>query len=382
MTHTCRSFIALLSLTLLFAGGCGSSDAQSNPTSGSAATDAGTSDAATADATRAGEDVGGADGASVAADGGTYADAASDASQGGTPVVTASAKLSVKKTSAVVYGKAVINSDWGKKPGKETDLLLDIYAPTEKSATLRPAIIFIHGGGFVAGTRHHTALVAQANYFAARGWFTVSIDYRLAYAKGTVPEKWGKAADAVGAGQIGRAMYMAVRDAKAAVRWLHANAEKYGVDPNHIAIGGGSAGAYTAVGVGVTNPEDFRDELTTKQDPTLPSTHLDSSSKVACIIDYWGAGTIAEFAQTFGGKSRFDAADPPVAIIHGTQDKTVSFAEAGKLKNHYEKTGAAFAYHPLEGAGHSAWQAKVGGKSLSELAFDFIVVQQKLTVLK
>ncbi|MFP6684552.1 MAG: hypothetical protein VB934_07560 [Polyangiaceae bacterium] len=60
--------------------------------------------------------------------------------------------------------------------------------------------------------------------------------------------------------------------------------------------------------------------------------------------------------------------------------KTVPFSQAEAIRDAYQTTGAPFAFYPLEGLGHGPWNAQLGGQSLAELAFDFIVLQQKLVV--
>ena len=318
-------------------------------------------------------DSGSADGSPA---GDTSADAGATAKP---PTVRASTAYEVITKTDIVYGKAVVDAKWGAAPGKEIELMLDSFAPKAPPGPM-PAIVFIHGGGFTGGSRKDANMVSQAKYLAARGWYAVSITYRLAATQGPIPQKWASAAKVSPSPNQVSAMYLAGRDAKAAVRWLHHNAQTLGVDSNHIAIGGGSAGAYTAIGVGLSQPADFRDELTLEQDPTLASTHLGAASGVRAVIDYWGGGALIEVLYLLKGTLDFDATDPPIAIIHGTKDETVSFDEAKKLKQRYDESGVTNIYHPLVGAGHSAWSAKIDGKSLVETAYDFLVKQQGLVV--
>jgi dipeptidyl aminopeptidase/acylaminoacyl peptidase len=66
--------------------------------------------------------------------------------------------------------------------------------------------------------------------------------------------------------------------------------------------------------------------------------------------------------------------------VHGTEDKTVPFTQAEIIRDTYDNNGVPYEFHPLDGEGHSPWQATVDGKSLLELAFDFIVKTQKLNL--
>jgi acetyl esterase/lipase len=104
----------------------------------------------------------------------------------------------------------------------ERELQLDLYRPKERGKAL-PAILCIHGGGWYKGDR--SAMTNLAMALAARGFVTTSISYRLS----------------------GEAKFpAAIEDAKAAVRWLRANAETHGIDPAKIGVTGLSAGGHLA----------------------------------------------------------------------------------------------------------------------------------------
>ena len=80
---------------------------------------------------------------------------------------------SVSKTSDVVYGSA-INAE-----NQTVTLTLDIYEPTGDTVTARPAIVWVHGGSFTGGDKTSPELVDEANTFSRKGYFNVSINYRL-----------------------------------------------------------------------------------------------------------------------------------------------------------------------------------------------------------
>ncbi len=102
------------------------------------------------------------------------------------------------------------------------ELQLDLHRPAVRGAPL-PAIVCIHGGGWFKGERGNMTQLAQA--LAARGYVAVTISYRLS----------------------GEAKFpAAIQDAKAAVRWLRANAATYGIDPDAIGVTGQSAGGHLA----------------------------------------------------------------------------------------------------------------------------------------
>ena len=177
-----------------------------------------------------------------------------------------------------------------------------------------------------------------------------------------------------------RDRYPAHRDAKAALRWILANANNYGINTDYITIGGGSAGATTAIGIGVSELFDYKDEINTNEDNTLSSTNLSQTYEVNTILDFWGSDNTIEVLELIYGYQRFDQNIPAMFIAHGTEDTTVPFSNADDLKTIYEMNEASFIYYPLEGQGHGAWNAIVDDKSLSDLSFDFIVNTQNLNI--
>ena len=126
----------------------------------------------------------------------------------------------------------------------------------------------------------------------------------------------------------------AMLDARAAVRWLRAHADEYRIDPMKIAIGGGSAGAFTSLMVAYGSGEG-------------ESGHPGYSSSVSAVVDFWG-GLLDVTVMQSGG--------PPLLVIHGTADATVSFRFAERLVQRAKEVGIICEFHPLEGRGHAAWQ--------------------------
>jgi acetyl esterase/lipase len=104
----------------------------------------------------------------------------------------------------------------------EREMQLDLYRPKGAAQRL-PAIICIHGGGWHKGDRAAMTNLAQA--LAARGFVAATISYRLS----------------------GEAKFpAAIQDCKAAVRFLRANAERFGIDASAIGVTGLSAGGHLA----------------------------------------------------------------------------------------------------------------------------------------
>jgi len=174
---------------------------------------------------------------------------------------------------------------------------LDIYYP-DNNDTNRPVYLFIHGGGFQGGTKTNPEIVAMAHYFASRGWVFASVDYRTTsdfpgnIFTGIAPQEWidYTLQNSTNPGEVKTsiAMYAAQRDNKAALRWIIANASTYNVNKDFITVGGASAGAITTIALGISNQEDFRDEIPLTEDPTLSTTNLNETYEVKSLVDFWG----------------------------------------------------------------------------------------------
>lgn len=144
--------------------------------------------------------------------------------------------------------------------------LLDLYLPA-RTGTSIPLVVVIHGGGFADGDKHdEPAIVGALN---RAGYAAAGINYRLS-AEAPFPA--------------------AVQDAKASVRWLRANAARYGIDPARIGAWGTSAGGNLAAMIGVTGSStSFLD------DPALGNAG--QSSAVSAVVDWYGPNDLLAMDQ-------------------------------------------------------------------------------------
>lgn len=318
----------------------------------------------------------------------------------GTPMVKAESTYLTLVDEDITYAEGLSHTNTNTSP-VATPIKLDVYYPSNDT-TKRPVFMFIHGGGFTGGTKTKPEIVDMAGYYASRGWVFVSIDYRtaeelitipgmpredlMAYYQGIAPKEWIEhtieGVETAKQFEQAIAMYMAQRDAKAALRWIVANASVYNINTDYITVGGASAGAITTVALGISNLEDFRDEMSITDDPTLSTTNLDESYEVKSMVYFWGSNVKIELFEAVYGTYLYDDNDPELFMAHGTNDVNPStpYSEATELKDIYDSLGLHNELVTLEGAGHGAWDATVDGKSLSDMTFDFIVERQKLTV--
>lgn len=150
-------------------------------------------------------------------------------------------------------------------PTSDRDLHLNIYRPN--TDVKYPALLMVHGGGWNSGDL--TLQIPMAQKIAEQGYVAIPVEYRLS------PE----------------AVYPAgLYDLKTAIRWIRANADKYGIDTTKIAISGCSAGGQLAGLVGTTNgQEKFEDK----------TEYPEFSSSVQTVINIDGISdfTVAEAVE-------------------------------------------------------------------------------------
>jgi acetyl esterase/lipase len=110
--------------------------------------------------------------------------------------------------------------------------LLDVYRPRSQ-ATGCPVLVYVHGGGWVTGSKDRQGLPLML-LLAARGWVCVAPNYRLS-PKATFPDH--------------------LVDVKRAVAWVREHGAEHGADPRFLVVSGGSAGGHLAALVALT-PND------------------------------------------------------------------------------------------------------------------------------
>ena len=299
-----------------------------------------------------------------------------------TPKVSYEAIYDVKIEKDLIYGYGIKHESFNFDNPTVKSLELDVYNP-ENNFKNRPVLVLIHGGGFRTGSKNNNNYVNLSNFFASRGWVVFTINYRLANDFGSVPIEWINYVDLNSPDsdkKQHKAVYPAIRDAKAALRWIVVNKNRFRIDTNYITVGGGSAGGVSSIAVGITDNMDYRDELSIEQDPTLETTNLNTNFKVKTILDFWGSKKAVDAINVIYSKNLYNMNNPSLFIAHGTKDKVVSYREAEELSRIYTMTGASFVLYPLKGKGHGAWQYTQNEKSLEDLSVKFIIEQQGLIV--
>jgi len=227
---------------------------------------------------------------------------------------------------------------------------LDIYA--QRSTPDRPpspVVLYIHGGGWVRGTKEGSVLSAVLPY-VAMGYSVVNVEYRL--------------------GNVSLAP-AAIEDCRCALRWVVAHAKDYKLDPDRIVVAGASAGGHLALTTGMlTRANGFDRMCQEENDP-----------KVAAIINFFGITDLpdmldgpnkkpfpeswpytvqwignqpnrVEIAKAASPLTYVRAGLPPIISIHGDADPLVPYQHSVRLNDALQKAGVPHELVTVPGGGH------------------------------
>lgn len=240
--------------------------------------------------------------------------------------------------------------------------VLDVYLPAD-GASDRPAVMYVHGGGWRIGSRAHHA--DHARRLAATGYVVVSIDYRLS----------------------GEAVYpAAIQDSLCALAFVRANAATWGIDPGRVAVTGYSAGGHlvSMLGVAWDVPELQPDcaaataaAAVLRPDAVIPGAGPQDLrgawGEHDAIVDFLG-GTEAELPERYATASPITHARPdapPFLFVHGTDDWFVPVEQSREMRDALRGEGVDARLLELGGVGHLVGVGGDGGRQeLGVLSID------------
>jgi len=227
---------------------------------------------------------------------------------------------------------------------------LDVYAQrTPPNSPASPVVIFIHGGGWVQGTKEASILQGVLPY-VAMGYSVVNVEYRLANVS-LAPA--------------------AIEDCRCALRWVVAHAKDYNIDVDRIVVAGASAGGHLALTTGMIPASAGMDR----------TCYTTNEPKVAAIVNFFGIADIPDMlegpnkkpfpeswpytTQWLGNQpNRGDIAKasspltyvragvPPTISIHGDADPLVPYNHSVRLQEALQKAGVAHELVTVPGGGH------------------------------
>jgi pectinesterase len=232
------------------------------------------------------------------------------------------------------------NLVFAEYPNKK--LALDLFLPQEPLAEPVPCVVCIHGGGWRVNRR--IWFEPFAKYLASKGIAAVTIDYRLTPAVKVID---------------------CVHDAKAAVRWVRASADKYGFDPDRIGAIGGSAGAHlTAVlattgGVAELEGNGGNQELSSAIQAGVG--FATPAFKVGFVDPMWlrELDLKPEDVKIISPYENISSDSAPLYLMHGTEDEGVNPQDSQDLYNKYKEAGAYAELKWIEGEGHVFYDSEM-----------------------
>jgi len=225
-------------------------------------------------------------------------------------------------------------------------LKLDLYTPDGEGP--HPLLVRIHGGAWLEGGREW---VRDALRQVERGYAVASIDYRLTDVA-THPAQ--------------------IRDCRAAVRWLRANAGTYALDADTVAVTGDSAGGHLACLLGTApdaafGPAEVCPEASHRVDAVVafyPPTHLPTIHEGQSEVDHAVSdspesklvgGPVLEnpdVARAASPTTYVDGDEPPFLVVHGGADTVVPVEQSARLVTALAEADRDVTYRVVAGGGH------------------------------
>ncbi len=253
----------------------------------------------------------------------------------------------------------------------DSELAFDLYMPqtTERSP---PLIVWVHGGAWRFGSRDSVEVIDLVKH----GFAIASVSYRLSPVA---------------------AFPAQIHDIKGAIRYLRANAARYGYDGAHIVAAGPSAGAHLAALAAVTNGSAVHEGTV--------GEYLDTSSDVQALVSYFGASnltSILDQSTPFGLSVRVpslelllggaidertelarqaspvfyvDAQDPPMYLLHGDQDPQMPINQTHELHGAAKAAGVRVVFDVVHGARHGGPDFYLPERTANVAAFLHEVLQ-------
>lgn len=291
-----------------------------------------------------------------------------DSATNGMPGKVESQHLSVQPETPVIQQISDVVYEQVPMRGYPTvSMKMDILQPKKQEPL--PAIVYVTGGGFINANKDNGIQIRM--HLAEAGYVVASIQYRVA-PTATFPQP--------------------LEDVKAAIRYLKAHADQFGIDPTRVGIIGGSAGGYLTAMAGTTSGTTTFDK----------GENLSVSSDVKAAVDLYGVSDLTRIGDdyseavqaahrssgatealwlngsvVFGGKDggiladpkAADAANPihyiskssaPMLLMHGTADTLVSPSQTDLLFQALQKNGIPSQRYLVDGAAHGGiyWNQK------------------------
>ena len=273
-------------------------------------------------------------------------------------------------TFSAVFAQTNAGSDWMTDAGSKywvtpdityqtannTNLKLDVWYQHEVK-TPSPTLVYIHGGGWIFGTKEGSIL----NFlpYMEMGWTIVNVEYRMA-SNSPAPA--------------------AVEDTRCALRWVFRNAKQYNFDTSKIVLTGHSAGGHLSLITGMLPNGTGLDN----------NCYGDEDIKVAAIINWYGISDVsdliagknlkdyavmwmgsqpnaAEIAKKVSPLTYLRADLPPILTVHGDSDSVVPYSQSVRLHKELDKVKVPNKLITIKGGDHGGFAQKDYASSFVEI---------------
>ena len=277
-------------------------------------------------------------------------------------------------TFSMTFAQNSTGSDWMTSAGSDYWMTPDITYQTAENRSVKldvwyrhaaktpqPTLVFIHGGGWIFGSKEGAVL----NFlpFMEMGWTIVNVEYRMA-SQSLAPA--------------------AVEDARCALRWVFRNAKQYNFDTNKIVLSGQSAGGHLSLISGMLPNGTGLDN----------NCYGDEELKVAAIINWYGISDVndllegknlrswakmwmgsqpnqAEIAKKVSPLTYVRAGLPPILTIHGDKDSVVPYSHSVRLHVALDRIKTPNKFITIKGGDHGMFSQADYVKSFKEIK-DFL----------
>ncbi|MBK0383617.1 alpha/beta hydrolase [Pedobacter sp. SD-b] len=229
------------------------------------------------------------------------------------------------------------------------ELKMIIFMPKNKKYKKTPFMVFTHGGGWAYGDRYvilKDLFFKPLQFLLDSGIACASIEYRL--------------------NRGGNKVVDAVTDCKDAVKFLVKNADKFDLDVSKIGVWGGSAGGHLSLMTGLAYDRYFKGETQlAKIHPTFkcivsyfPQTTF-TDTDVLHATNYLNAKKLEEMmgsdqttAKLLSPVNYIKKGNPPILLIHGTNDTTLSYLNSTYFLSKAKEAGSDVTLLTVKNAGH------------------------------
>jgi pimeloyl-ACP methyl ester carboxylesterase len=214
---------------------------------------------------------------------------------------------------------------------REIPLHLDIYHPLGDIQANRPLIVLLHAGAFIAGDKRDELVSKLAEDYAKRGFVVASVNYRLGYI--FLPGRYSN---------LERAIYSAMQDVRAALRYLSHHHERLGIDPDLVFLGGHSAGGILSLKTTFMDEPEVWPSVqgsVLRMQPDLgcldcSTNDLHGPFSIKGVINMWGAVDDINIIKRHN--------QVPILSIHGDADLVVPFGYDFPFTNVSARASAFF----------------------------------------